>query len=157
MDFETAYPLYRREIKAMSRRSFLDLDPDDVASEMTVTLWKATLTYDDSSGTPFGAYWWGVWKNRRADLAERYFAQKRVHPDLVPPDDPLLEREEVMVGRVPPPPGTTSTGQRMWHLLATGSTGVETRSLAEITRRVYYAQIEDWRTEEVRESLRTNR
>lgn len=154
MDFEAAYPAYRREIKAMSRRAFLDLDPDDVAQEMTVALWKATLTYNDSSGTPFGAYWWSVWKNRRADLAERYFAQKRVHADLWFPTASVLDGP-VEEDRMPlPPPGTALSGQQIWRLLASGSPGVEARSLAEMTKRAYYAQVEAWRTEEVRDWIR---
>lgn len=153
MDFDAVYPLYRREIQRASRRAFVyGLDADDIASEMTICLWKATLTYDEcKTDTPFGAYWWSVWKNRRSDLLERYFAQKRIHPDLIPHGHSTLDQIEVVERQVPPPPGVTAEGAFVWALLAEGSPGVEARSLAEVTKRTYYAQIQAWRTQKVRD------
>lgn len=155
MDFEVAYPMYRHEIDALSQRSFLDLDPDDIAAEMTVALWKATQTYDPAkTDTPFGAYWWSVWKNRRSDLAEAYYARKRLHPDLVEPHSDLLDHMYDPWTWPKPPPGSTPLGQILWTLLAVGNNAREVMALTEITKRAYYAQIASWRTEEVRDWLR---
>ena len=156
MDFDAAYPLYRREILSLSRSPFLDLEPDDIESEMTVALWRATQTYDPAkTDTPFGTYWWSCWKNRRSDLAAKFYAQKRIHPDLVEPNAEVLDRTCDRRPFPAPPPGTSAVGVTLWGLLATGETGVDAMAQTEVTKRVYYAQIKMWRTDSVKGRLRS--
>ena len=159
-NFDTAYVTFRPEITVLARKPFLDMEPDDIAAEMTIALWRATETYDPcKTDTSFGAYWWSVWLNRRSDLAQAYHATKRPRPDPVEPHDEELERRPsatAATGRwhwVEPPRSADRTGKTLWMLLSMGNTARESMALAEITKRAYYAQIQAWRTPEVYDLL----
>jgi len=151
IDFDVVYDRHRGEIDLLSHTQRVPgLDPDDVASEMLVVLWKASQTYRPGA-TSFGTYWWSLWLNRRSDLAGSYYARKRVHAistDQVP-DSAYYDRVEPEA-----PVPTTAVGRLIWKLLAAGEPGTEIRSLTDTSRRRYYDTIQEWRTEEVRDLLR---
>lgn len=155
MDFEEVYARYVPEIRLLSKTQRVPgLDPDDVASEMTVALWKASTTYQEGSTLSFGQWWWSVWLNRRSDLSEAFYAAKRVH--AVPVDQThwkgYLDKEDV-VTVLPPCPSDAVLDQIIWRMLAEGAPATEVMSYTEISKRAYYATIRGWRTPEVRRHL----
>lgn len=149
MDFDTAWPAYEQQIRRLSvTQRVPGLDPDDVASEMAICLWKATNTYRAGTG-PFGTYWWSLWLNRRSDIAAAHHAIKRVHGI---PTDVLPERAYQQV-LFPMPPTKDPLGRAVWGALAGGDTPKEVQRDHDLTRRRYYEIIRQWRTDEVREAL----
>lgn len=149
MDFGEAYERYGAEIKRLSSSQYVPgNEPDDVANEMLVILWKACETYVPGRGA-FGPYWWSLWLNRRNDITAAYHALKRVHGI---PTEHLPELEYGMK-MFPMPPETDELGRRVWGAIARGDTPKEVQTEVGISRRRYYAYIEDWRTEEVRGTL----
>jgi DNA-directed RNA polymerase specialized sigma24 family protein len=150
MDFDAALRQYGGEIRRIAHRQVLPgMDADDIASEMTIVLWKACSTYDKSTSTPFGTYWWSMWKNRRSDLNESYYAKKRARtvpvervPETTYSDSfPLL------------PPTRDPVEAMVWRLLAEGESGKDVRMLTEMSRRRYYDLIASWRTDDIRDAL----
>lgn len=150
MDFEDAYRQYRREIDRLAYVQRLPgLDPEDIAQEMVITLWKATESYRAERGS-FGAYWWSLWLNRRSDLAGSYFTIKRVHgiPTETLPEAMVWDQHQPL-----PPKGSTDQQRRIWEAVAAGDTPQEVRDGEGISKRRYYATVHGWRSEEVHESL----
>lgn len=152
MDFQEAHALFKHDIKvsALSQK-VPGLDYDDVVSEMTICLWRATETYKAGTGTSFGAYWWSLWLNRRSDIAQAYHAAKRVHPVLS--DEPLAEGTYNMSVKPQAPAGASDVDRLVWDLLAAGETATDTMELTGISRRRYYKTIDSWCTEDIYEEL----
>lgn len=152
MDFQDTYALYRRDIRvsALSQK-VPGLDYDDVVSEMDICLWRACETYKKGTGTSFGSYWWSLWLNRRSDIAQAYYANKRVHPVLS--DEPLVEGSYVHPDAPKPPAGSSATDRLVWDLLAAGETATDTMDLIGVSRRKFYKTVRTWRTDEVRDAL----
>lgn len=155
MDFEKVYARYASEISLLAKSQHVPgLDVEDIASEMTVALWKATQTYDNDSDLSFGQWWWSLWLNRRSDLSEAFYAAKRVHPTPVDPQavrDALEAEDRVVV--MPPCPSADVVDNIIWRMLAEGSNALEVMSFTEISKRAYYSTIRGWRTPEVRRRL----
>lgn len=150
MDFDTAWATYEGQIRRTSLTQRVPgLDPDDVASEMAICLWRATKTYTPGA-TPFGSYWWSLWLNRRSDIADAHYALKRVHGI---PTEHLPEHtyEDALF---PMPPTRDALGIAVWGALAGGDTAKEVQDDHGLTRRRYYDIIARWRTPEVRAALR---
>lgn len=152
MDFQEAHALFKRDIKvsALSQK-VPGLDYDDIVSEMTICLWRATETYKPGTGTSFGAYWWSLWLNRRSDIAQSYHAAKRVHPVLS--DEPLVEGSYTHREAPKPPAGASDIDRLCWDLLAAGETATDTMDLIGVSRRRFYGTVKKWRTDEVRDAL----
>lgn len=149
MDFDRAWARYEHEIGRLSKTQYVPgMDADDVASEMSICLWRATQTYK-SGATTFGAYWWSLWLNRRSDIADAYYAIKRAHGV---PVERVPERgyEPTLF---PMPPTRDPLGVSVWGALATGDTPKEVQDDHAISRRRYYELIAGWRTDDVREGL----
>lgn len=152
MNFEDTYRKYVSEITSIARRQYVpDMDADDVASEMTIALWKATQTYTDDFGAPFGAYWWGCWMNRKKDLLEAAGALKRPKT-IAMSDTPHQLHGDVLIPEVPARSG--SSGAVVWKMLACGQERKDVLTFTELSKRSYYVLLNQWRTDEVRESLR---
>lgn len=84
MDFRVAHGIYGPEIARISQNARVPgMDTDDVAQEMTICLWKASVTHDPAKG-PFGTYWWSLWLNRRSDITGAHHAMKRITPSPYP-------------------------------------------------------------------------
>lgn len=155
MDFEKVYAKYAPEISLLAKSQRVPgLDPEDIASEMTVALWKATTSYQPDSGLSFGQWWWSLWLNRRSDLSEAFYASKRIHPTPMDPQaarDALEAEDRVVV--LPPCPSDDVLDNVIWRMLAQGSTATEVMTFTEISKRAYYSTIHEWRTPEVRRHL----
>lgn len=156
--FEALYADYAQEIRRLSATQFVPgMEPEDVASEMMVALWKASQSYNPRGRLSFGQWWWTVWLNRRSDLAGIYHATKRIHP--VPVEDAVLsafDKPDSSLAPFPRCPSDDPLDRNVWRLLAEGHNAREVITYTAITRRRYYAMIHRWRTEEVRERLRTD-
>jgi DNA-directed RNA polymerase specialized sigma24 family protein len=149
MDFDTAWAMYGPEIGRIALRQRVPgLDPDDVASEMSICLWRACRTFRPGA-TPFGTYWWSLWLNRRSDIADAHYALKRVHGI---PTDTLPERayDDALF---PMPPTKDELGVAVWGALAAGDTPKEVQDDHGLSRRRYYDIIRGWQTPEVRAAL----
>lgn len=150
MKFSEAYEKYRRDIKvtALAQR-VPGLDYDDVVSEMLICLWRASQTYKPGKAT-FGAYWWSLWLNRKANLVEAFNTAKR--GVAVPTED--IELGSYVQRTFPEAPRGSSPQERMvWDLLGHGEPIKDVISLTRLSRRRYYDLIASWRTDEVREGL----
>lgn len=149
-DYEAVHAKYAPQISLLARRQHVPgLEPDDVASEMTITLWRAYTTFSNDSQTSFGSYWWTLWLNRRSDIAQSYYAGKRVR---AVPMSQVPERS--YTDPLPlDPPTKDPVGAMVWRLLAEGESGKDVRMLTEISRRSYHRLLGGWRTEDVRRSL----
>lgn len=142
--------MYASEISRLSMTQWVPgLDPDDIASEMMICLWRAVQTYKQGS-IPFGAYWWRIWANRRDDITEAYYAVKRVHgiPTEVLPEGPAPVPQVF-----PLPPTRDPLAVRVWNGLASGDAPIEVQTDNAISRRRYYDLVASWRTDEVRRRL----
>jgi DNA-directed RNA polymerase specialized sigma24 family protein len=149
MDFDVVHQAYANEIQRLAyRQQVPGMDPDDVANEMLIVLWKASRSFKAEQGS-FGTYWWSLWLNRRSDIAEAYHARKRVKaiPTGTVPDTVVYDPLPLL------PPTSDPVEAMVWRLLAAGETGQDTRVLTEMSRRRYYDLLASWRTEEVRDGL----
>lgn len=157
--FDAVAVRMRSKVKRHARNQRVPgMDHEDVESEMLLCLWKAWTTFDPDEGLLLEQWWWAIWINRKAGLIETYFAKKRItntvpmtqHEiiDLLDSLSPLLQP-----GDFPECPSSDPVARTVWHLLASGYTGVEIRQLTEMGWRRFYRIIEGWRTGEVKAAL----
>ena len=151
-EFSEVYEEYLPDIKVIALGQRVPgLDHDDVVAEMATCLWKAWGTWDDTKGA-FGSYWWSVWLNRRSDLTQAAFRDKR--PRLVLTDE-VRGTGYTMGGWPEAPEGSDLVAQNVWNLLASGEPVKEVIHRTGVSRRRYYDLIRSWRSEEVRSILRS--
>lgn len=131
------------------------MDPDDVMSEMLLTLMKAHETFDEDSGLDIGQYWWSIWKRHRSNLVRNYYRIKRAQ--LVPIEDWTLDQlaGSFEDSSLPECPVDNELHRKCWHLLAIGFRASEVRKYLHLSVRKWYTVVSRWKTEEVREMLTT--
>lgn len=148
MKFSTRYQSYREEIRATARRQFVPgLDYDDVVSEMSICLWRAHESWDETTGTSFGSYWWSLWLNRRTDLTRESNALKR--PKTEPVEDPDKKGSYRVIRFPDPPRHATKQDRLIWELLGAGETAGSIINMLKISRRRYYRTVKGWHSEDV--------
>lgn len=157
--FASEYAGRQAEIRRLARiQRVPGMDPDDVEAELGVCLWRACMTYREDQGTTLGQLWWAIWMNRKADLIDAYFVQKRIHPVPMSPDEvtelvdslaPLLTMGDLL----PPCPAPGTTHHRVWVLLAMGYQAKEVQEILELGRRAYYVIVEGLRSSDARGAL----
>lgn len=152
MEYEAAYEQHREQISRHSRVTFVPgLEPEDVASEMMLCLWRACQTWTEAKGQ-FAPYWWSLWLNRKADIIRQYNAGKRIHP--IPVE--TLPEPGYGVRLFPYPPEMSDpVGRLVWMDIAVGYTPTEVRKRHRLSSRKYYSMLAKWRTDEVLQMLRS--
>lgn len=154
IDFEARYKERYQEIRKLSYTQYVPgMDPDDVASELTIALWKAHLTYNATSGCTFGQWWWAVWKNRKRDLFDAYHARVEQVPMARGTVIQMIDANPTQSVEAPDCPLEAPLVVRIWELLADGYTGVEIREMINVSIRQFYNVITTLQTAEVRQVL----
>ena len=156
MNFDAVWEQYKTDMAvAAFGQTVPGLDYDDVVSEMGICLWRATQTYDPDCEVSFGAYWWSLWLNRKADLVDAWKARKRVDLGTTVPLDDVDESDYGYVQRlhIGAPEGSSATEALIWDLLSAGFTSTEVRDHSTISLRRYYATIARWRTKTIHDLL----
>jgi hypothetical protein len=155
IEFGEQYEKYRRQVKVLARLQRVPgLDADDVEVEMLVCIWKAVQTFDPSNGLDFGGWWWTLWLNRRSDISEAFYADKRPRPLSCDPAimNVVADQAEAMVV-VPACPTTGRADSAVWSALANGRTVSQAMEEAEVSRRGFYNILRGWRTPVIRNYL----
>lgn len=158
VDFQRVYTSRRAEIARLSRTQRVPgHDPDDVASELTIALWKACSTFDPAIGLTLGQWWWSIWTNRKADLIDRYMAAKRVNPVPMDADEitALVEALTPLADRADFPgcPSNDPVERWIWRLIGLGYEYQEIQRMTKTNVYRFYKIIESWRTPQIKGAL----
>jgi DNA-directed RNA polymerase specialized sigma24 family protein len=130
-------------------------DREDVTAELEYSLWVAFQTFDGAKGIDFGAYFYAIYKKRRAMQIRSFNRQKRAaeevpfsHDELIAMS-PIVYPSNVWIDKHVVDDEEQELAPVVWAMLSLGYLPSEVKVSLHLSNRRYYNIIESLQTESV--------